>query len=109
MAVLIPVAPTPPHQELLMLEQRRRRAAEPCAPLGADDRVVYRDLEVPADDQVAYQCQIQLAGCGLAQRLHLGCEPEIDQRHICGIRHIYFINALFIIGRHIQIPVPHSL
>ena len=108
MAVLVPIAASPPHQELLMLEQRRRRAAEPRTPLGVDDRVVRRDLEIPTDDQIPDQRQVQLTGSRFTKRLHFGCEAKLYQRHIGCVRHINLIDAFLIIGRHIQISATHT-
>ena len=36
MPVLIPIAASPPHQKLLILEQRRGRTPQPGAPLGME-------------------------------------------------------------------------
>ena len=108
MPILVPIAASPPQKELLMLEQRRSQAAKPRAALGMDDCVPRRDLEVPADDEVAHQRQVKLAGPGLAQRLHLGCESKGYQRHIRRIRHIDLIDALLVISGDIQVTVPHT-
>ena len=54
----------------------------PCAPLGMDHRVIYCNLEVPADDQVPDQRHIKFAVPRFTKRLPFGREAEFDQCHI---------------------------
>ncbi len=108
MPVLIPITASPPHQKLLIVEQRRSRAPQPRAPLGMDNHILCRHLKIPAHNQIPNQSQEQLTSPRLTKRLHLRSKPKSNQRHIRRIRHIDLINPLLVIGRHIQIPIPHT-
>ena len=99
---------TPPEQEMLILEQRRCPIIQPYASLRMDDFIRRSDLEIPRYDQIPDQRHIHSSQEPIAQRFPLGCKPEFNQGDIRLIGKVDAVDALLIIGRDIQVPVPHT-
>ena len=78
----------PADQEILVLEQWSSCIIQPCASLCLDHRIIRRDLEIPAHDQVTNQRHIQLTGASLTKGLPFRSEPKLDQSYIRGILQI---------------------